>query len=78
MNDSQSTTYKDRANPKEALRIAQDGWYVSSRLYNNTLYMITNKGANLRPVPSSGPAGRRHNGEAKLLATDSINIRRDG
>jgi uncharacterized secreted protein with C-terminal beta-propeller domain len=48
---------------------------VSSRLYNNTLYMITNKGANLSAGPVYGylPVVAT-NGEAKLLAPDSIII----
>lgn len=30
-------------NPREAYRFAQDGYYVSSRLYNGMLYLVTNK-----------------------------------
>lgn len=33
----------DHTNPKEVRRFTQDGSYVSSRLYENVLYLVTNK-----------------------------------
>lgn len=69
----------DHANPKEVRRLTQDGQYVSSRLYEDVLYLVTNKGVYSDLTAPGAKVNQMvpmvaESGEAKLLAAGDILI----